>query len=134
MVPVNLPVGAVAIPVIILFLSSQPPEKQLKRNAWSVINQFDPLGTILLVASIICLLIALQWGGSQYSWSDGREIALLTVFGVLFFAWAVVQWRIGDNATIPLRILRQRTVAFSTFYIFCGSASFILLIYYLPIW
>ncbi|CAG8038715.1 unnamed protein product [Penicillium salamii] len=131
---VNLPVGAVAIPVIILFLSSQPPEKQLKRNAWSVINQFDPLGTILLVASIICLLIALQWGGSQYPWSDGREIALLTVFGVLFFAWAVVQWRVGDNATIPLRILRQRTVAFSTFYIFCGSASFILLIYYLPIW
>ncbi|CAG8384761.1 unnamed protein product [Penicillium salamii] len=131
---VNLPVGAVAIPVIILFLSSQPPEKQLKRNAWCVINQFDPLGTILLVASIICLLIALQWGGSQYPWSDGREIALLTVFGVLFFAWAAVQWRVGDNATIPLRILRQRTVAFSTFYIFCGSASFILLIYYLPIW
>ncbi|CAG8037654.1 unnamed protein product [Penicillium salamii] len=131
---VNLPVGAVAIPVIILFLSSQPPEKQLKRNAWCVINQFDPLGTILLVASIICLLIALQWGGSQYPWSDGREIALLTVFGVLFFAWAVVQWRVGDNATVPLRILRQRTVAFSTFYIFCGSASFILLIYYLPIW
>jgi hypothetical protein len=99
-----------------------------------VLNQFDPIGTILFIAGIICLLIALQWGGRQYPWSDGREIALFTVFGVLIIAWAVVQWRAGDNATILLHVLRDRTVAFSTFYIFFGSASFILLIYYLPIW
>ncbi|KAI9040793.1 MDR family MFS transporter [Aspergillus affinis] len=132
---INLPIGAIAIPFILFCLPSQPPEKQLKQESWSVVlGQFDPVGTIFFVASIICLLIALQWGGSQEPWSDGREIALLTVFGVLIIAWAVAQWRGGDNATVPLRILRQRTVAFSTFYIFLASASFVLLIYYLPIW
>ncbi|KAJ6009432.1 hypothetical protein N7522_004448 [Penicillium canescens] len=132
---INLPIGAIAIPFILFCLPSQPPEKQLKQESWSVVlGQFDPVGTIFFVAGIICLLIALQWGGSQEPWSDGREIALLTVFGVLIIAWAVAQWRGGDNATVPLRILRQRTVAFSTFYIFLASASFVLLIYYLPIW
>lgn len=107
----------------------------MKREGWaSQLGQFDPVGTVLFIAGIICLLIALQWGGSQYPWSDGREIALLTVFGTLIIVWAISQWMGGDNATVPLRILRQRTVACSTFYIFFGSASFVLLIYYLPIW
>ncbi|BCS17174.1 MDR family MFS transporter [Aspergillus puulaauensis] len=132
---INLPIGAISIPFIVRFLPSPPQEQQLKREGWaSQLCQFDPVGTVLFVAGIVCLLIALQWGGSQYHWSDGREITLLTVFGVLIIAWAISQWIAGDNATIPLRILRQRTVACSTFYIFFGSASFVLLIYYLPIW
>lgn len=134
MFPVNLPIGALALPFIIVFLPSDCPQMQPKQKGWAILRHFDPVGTILFVASIICFLIALQWGGSQYQWSDGRMIALLTVFSVLLIAWVVVQWRGGDHATIPLRILRQRTVACSTFYIFLGSASFILLIYYLPIW
>ncbi|KAF9887398.1 hypothetical protein FE257_010253 [Aspergillus nanangensis] len=131
---INLPVGAAAIPLLILFLPSQKSTSQPQQKLWTTLVQFDPIGTVLFIASIICLLIALQWGGSQYPWSDGRIIALLTVFGILFIAWAIVQWREGDNATVPLRILRQRSVAFSTFYIFLGSSSFVLLIYYLPIW
>jgi hypothetical protein len=131
---VNLPIGAVAIPFIVFFLSPQQPEKKLKQESWAMLSQFDLVGTIFFVVGVVCLLIALQWGGSQYPWSDGREIALLTVFGVLIIAWVVVQSRGGDNATVPLHIVRQRTVACSTFYIFFGSASFVLLIYYLPIW
>ncbi|KAE8140854.1 putative efflux pump antibiotic resistance protein [Aspergillus pseudotamarii] len=130
---INLPIGAIAIPCIVLFLS-QKPEARLKPKGWATLSQFDPVGTICFVASIICLLIALQWGGTQYSWRDGRIIALLTVFGALMIIWVITQWRGGDNATVPLRVLRQRTVACSTFYIFFASASFVLLIYYLPIW
>ncbi|KAE8407334.1 putative efflux pump antibiotic resistance protein [Aspergillus pseudonomiae] len=131
---INLPIGAITIPFIILFLSSQKPQNRPKLEGWATLSQFDPVGTIFFVACIICLLMALQWGGTQYPWSDGRMIALLTVFGALIIAWVVAQWRAGDNATVPLRLLRQRTVVCSTFYIFFASASFVLLIYYLPIW
>lgn len=61
-------------------------------------------------------------------------IALLTVFGVSSVAWVFSQWKMGDDATVPLRIARQRSVAFSTFYIFAASAAFVIPIYYLPIW
>ncbi|CAJ0553020.1 Ff.00g115320.m01.CDS01 [Fusarium sp. VM40] len=131
---INLPIGAVAIVFIILFLKS-PPALGVKSEGWmDTVLQFDPIGSVFFIASIICLLLALQWGGSTYSWSDGREIALLTLFGLLIISWTITQWKMGDNATVPLRIARQRTVAFSTFYIFFASASFVLNIYYLPIW
>lgn len=119
-----------AVVLIIFFLSSSSSKQQRK----SGLQQFDPVGSLLFIGAVISLLLALQWGGSQYAWSDGREIALLTVFGVLIVAWTISQWLGGENATVPMRILRQRTVAFATFYIFAGSASFVLLIYYLPIW
>ncbi|RJE18500.1 MFS toxin efflux pump [Aspergillus sclerotialis] len=132
---VNLPIGGIAVPLIVLFLKSPPREQKRKQESWvSLLSQFDPVGSILFIAGIICLLIALQWGGTQYPWSDGREIALLMLFGVLIIAWGISQWMGGDNATVPLRILRLRTVACSTSYIFLASASFVLLIYYLPIW
>ncbi|EAU32257.1 predicted protein [Aspergillus terreus NIH2624] len=132
---INLPIGAIAVPCIILFLPSPPRSERLKQGSWmAAFRQFDPVGTILFVPAIICLLIALQWGGSRYPWSDGRQIALLTVFGVLLIAWVVSQWWGGENATLPLRIVSERTVACSTLYIFLGSASFVLLVYFLPIW
>lgn len=116
-------------------MSSPPREQQLKRGGWTFqLGQFDPAGTILFVAAIICLLIALQWGGSRYPWSNYRQITLLTVFGTLIIAWVLSQWMGGETATVPLRIFKERTVAFSTFYIFLGSASFVMLVYYLPIW
>lgn len=132
--PVNLPVGAVAIPFIIFFLRSSSDRTDLSPNWKSILLQFDPIGTVLFVAGIICLLIGLQWGGSEYSWSNAREITLMTLFGVLMIAWGITQHKMSENATVPLRIARQRTVAFSTFYIFFGSACFVLVIYYLPIW
>lgn len=132
---VNLPIGAIAIPCIIFFLSSSRQQQTLKRDSWSsVIKQFDPIGTVFFIVSIMCLLIALQWGGSKYAWSDSRVIALITVFGILILAWGSTQWKMGENATVPLRIARQRTVAFATFYILLGSAAFVIPIYYLPIW
>ncbi|KAL3952424.1 hypothetical protein ACCO45_012367 [Purpureocillium lilacinum] len=131
---INLPVGAVAIPFIIFFLRSSSDRTDPSPNWKSILLQFDPIGTVLFVAGIICLLIGLQWGGSEYSWSNAREITLMTLFGVLMIAWGITQHKMGENATVPLRIARQRTVAFSTFYIFFGSACFVLVIYYLPIW
>ncbi|KAF7590928.1 hypothetical protein BBP40_002234 [Aspergillus hancockii] len=75
-----------------------------------------------------------------YSSFSGEEvgtlgkIALLTVFGVLIITWGISQWMAWENAAVPLHMLRQRTVASATFYIFFKSRSFVLPIYYLPIW
>ena len=131
---INLPFGAVTTAFIIIFYAD-PKRPQVTNLGWKErIKEFDILGTAIFLPGIICLLLALQWGGSKYPWSDGRIIALFVVFGVLAIAFAGVQiWR-QENATVPPRVLKQRTVAASTWFGICLGGSFFIMIYYLPIW
>ena len=96
--------------------------------------QFDPLGTVLFIPCIICLLLALQLGGSQYAWSAGRVIALFVVFAILLVTFVVVEILVGSRATIPVRVAKQRTMASACLFTLCLSASFFIVVYYLPIW
>jgi len=118
---INLPIGAITFIGILLFLET--PEKQTAtRTVRERILQLDPVGTILFLPGIICLLIALQWGGSKYPWKNGRIIALLVVFAVLIALFVIVQIYNKENATVPPRIISQRSMAFGSWYIFSVSS------------
>lgn len=123
--------------VVQLFLprnENKEPDK-FKNQSWvQIANQFDPIGTLILIPSIICLLLALQWGGQQYSWSSGRVVALLVVFAVSIIGWTLLQYFEGENATIPWQVATQRSVASAALYIGFGSAAFMIMVYYLPTW
>ncbi|GAM36737.1 hypothetical protein TCE0_018r06063 [Talaromyces pinophilus] len=131
---INLPIGGITAIAIFFFYKAPSPQPQPKRTWIESIARFDPLGTMLFMPSIICLLIALQWGGTIYSWSNGRIIALFVVFGVLLLAFIAVQFRVGDNAIIPIRIARQRSIACGALYALCVGASFFTMVYYIPLW
>lgn len=77
----------------------------------------DALGALTLIAAVTCLLLALQWGGQTLPWNSSRVIGLFVGFGVLTIVFGLSQWRLGNKATIPLRILRQRSVIMGCFYI-----------------
>ena len=131
----NLPLGAIVIGGLIPFfrspqasarLASLPPKEKFKR--------MDPPGTVILVAAITCLLLALQWGGQKYSWQNARIITLLVLFGVLFMGYVAWQAYLGPVATIPKNIIGQRSMAFACFYSFMqGGVNFVIL-YYVPLW
>lgn len=131
---INLPIGAVTIGAIAFFLKP-PKQKFSKEKGWkNRIDQMDPYGTAVFMPGIVCLLLALQWGGTRYAWGSARIIALFVVFGVLITAFIVIQFIKGDKATIPPRIIKKRSVAFGAFFIFCVGSSFFIIIFYLPIW
>ncbi|KAF2725269.1 MFS general substrate transporter [Polychaeton citri CBS 116435] len=130
---INLPIGAVAAAAIIFMLKPMPPrnpDKPLKEQFLSL----DPVGTILLIPCIVCLLLALQWGGSTYAWSDGRVVALLVVFGVLAIAWVLVQVFMQSTATVKASVIRNRSIIAAFWFIFCLAAAMMVVIYYVPIW
>ena len=77
---------------------------------------------------IIYLLLALQWGGTTYAWGDGRIIALFVVFSVQLLAFITVQTWVGDNATVPLRIVKQRSIASGSFFSMCVGAAFFIMV------
>ncbi|KAK1981089.1 major facilitator superfamily transporter [Colletotrichum cereale] len=131
---INLPVGGAAF--LFLFFMLKAPKRQMQEPAtlYQHFKRLDPLGTLFFLPSIVSLLLALEWGGSEYEWSDGRIIALFVVFGVGFIAFAAVQVLMPQTATVPLRIIKQRTMLAGAFFMLFLAGSMMLAVYYLPIW
>ncbi|KAI8964862.1 MFS general substrate transporter [Daldinia sp. FL1419] len=129
---INLPIGGVAVLCLLAVkLPTRPPEPA---KLWEHFTRLDPLGTLFFVPSIVCLLLALQWGGSTYEWSSWRIILLLVLFGVLLLAFISVQVLMPNTATIPVRVIGQRSIAAAAIFMFSVAASMMMSIYYLPLW
>ncbi|KAE8312999.1 major facilitator superfamily domain-containing protein [Aspergillus transmontanensis] len=130
---INLPIGAVTI--MLLFLIWDPPKSNYEpASIGTHLKRLDPLGMFFFVPAIVSLLLALQWGGSTYSWSNSRVIALFVLFGVLILLFAAVQILRPETATIPARVITQRSMFCAALYTLFISSSMILMVYFLPIW
>lgn len=97
---INLPVGAVALLVMILFLPLKPVKGDLKQCVLSLflpsvhtdepaalhrkLKQIDYLGAALSLGGTAMILLPLVWGGTSFAWVSG------TVLGCLFGGIAVL--------------------------------------------
>jgi MFS family permease len=130
---INLPIGAVTVLSIILFFKSPKVQKSAAIGFFERAKQFDIFGCFIFVPAIICLLLALQWGGSKYPWSNGRIIGLLVTFGVLIIIFIGIQKLMQDNATVPPRIIKNRSIWAGILFSTMLGASFFLFIFYVSI-
>ncbi|OBT61197.1 hypothetical protein VE03_08683 [Pseudogymnoascus sp. 23342-1-I1] len=131
----NLPIGAVAIivAIFILHIPNQKLEKQA--SGWLArLEQLDPIGNIIFLPGVVCLILALQWGGAQYSWNNSRIIVLLILCGILCLAFIGVQIWKNESAMVPPRLVKQRSIGASMWYSFFNGAGMMVMMYYLPIW
>lgn len=129
---INLPIGAVTF-FFILFFFKNPKSLKTAKGWKEQIAELDLLGSAIFLPAVISLLLALQWGGTRYPWSNGRIIALFVVFGVLIIAFAGVQWWGQDRATVPPRLIKNRNVWGSAWYALAIGAAYFVLVYYVSI-
>ncbi|PVH79217.1 MFS general substrate transporter [Cadophora sp. DSE1049] len=129
---INLPVGGL-VAVIILFVLESRPSKN-KDTVRQQIRKLDPLGTTVFLPGIVCLLLALQWGGSEYDWKNARIIVLFILAGILLGLFILIQFKSGDNATVPIRIVNQRSILSGMYFQSVTPGSMMVIIYFLPIW
>lgn len=115
------------VPIWFLLKTTSP--KQPGVTIWKQLAQLDLLGNLFLLPSIICLLLGLQWGGSSYKWSDGRIIALFTLFGLFFVGFILVQVFVQATATIPARMIKNRSIIGGLWFIITLASSMMLLIF-----
>nr|WAU16872.1 BTG12 [Cercospora sp. JNU001] len=130
---INLPIGGAALAAIFFLVKPTPiksKETSLRRQALLL----DPAGTVFSVASLTCLIIAFQWGGTTYAWSDGRIIALLVVFGVLWIAFVLVQVFFQKTSSIPARIIKNRDVLAAIWFAFSHGCGLFTMILYIPMY
>ena len=120
--------------MIAVFFKSPAREKEAAVGFKERVKQFDPIGTVVFIPAVVCLLLALQWGGSTYPWKSGRIIALFVVFGILTISFIGIQIWKGETATVPPRIIAQRSMVAASFFGVCLGGAFFIFIYYLPIW
>ncbi|KAF2272736.1 MFS general substrate transporter, partial [Westerdykella ornata] len=130
---INLPLGGFTIIIVSRFLHIQDKKESL---GWKKTAQhLDPIGTLLLLPTIVCLLLALEWGATKYPWNDGRIIALLVVFAILLLAFLLWQYHTRKTtATITSEIAFQRSVAFGGLSQFCVGATMLTCALYIPVW
>lgn len=129
---INLPIGAIAIAAVAVFF--QPPErKRSKLTFVEKIGQIDILGAFILISAVVCLLLALQWGGSTYPWRDAHVWGCILGFGILISIFTGYQFYLGDRATLPPRVvLRQRTIFACAFFTAFISMAVYVHIFFLP--
>ena len=98
----NVPLGIVAMVVCVRVLRLVPHVRREHRIDWA--------GAALLVSGVSALLLALSWGGKEYSWGSVQIIALFVAAAVLAAAFLVVEAR-ASEPILPLRLFRNRTFA-----------------------
>ncbi|KAK0739368.1 putative efflux pump antibiotic resistance protein [Apiosordaria backusii] len=131
---INVPLGVVTAAVIAFFVHTpvHPSYRQ-----WTIKQKiaYTRLPEILvLVAALVCLVLALQWGGAVYPWSDGRVVATLTIFAVLTTAFVAVHIFLPGYRTVPTEILRSRSMWFSALFAATSSGAMFVAVTYLPLY
>ncbi|KAF3762099.1 MFS general substrate transporter [Cryphonectria parasitica EP155] len=130
---INLPIGGV-IMVLLFFFLHLPDHPGSNVPFKERIRQVNALGFVCLVPGIICLCLVLQWGGTTYSWGDGRIIGLFVVAFLLLIGFILVQVWLPDQAIMPPRVFVQRSIAAGFWSSLCCGAHQTIFLYYLPIW
>jgi MFS family permease len=98
-----------------------------------VLKKIDWIGFGISVPMTLTLVLALQWGGTVHAWSNWRIILLLVLAGVLTAFFIFWERRAEENSMIPLKMLKQRSVALASIITFCNFAHLSVVAYYVSI-
>lgn len=96
--------------------------------------KLDLIGNAILIPAVICLLLALQWGGSKYPWKSATVIGLFVGFAGLTILFIASQLWLGEKGTLPPRLFKNRNIVFAMAFAFFFGAGFFAIIYYLAIY
>ena len=130
----SLPIGALSILVIVIFLHIKRENNPEGLTIPQRILKLDLIGASILVPAVVCLLLALQWGGSTYAWNSSKIIGLFVGFAILALIFIASQLKLGDKGTLPPRLFRNRNVCLALAFAFVFGSGFFTLIFYLAIY
>ena len=129
---INLPVGGLAAAIIFVFFTAPKAAKPQPATFKEKMLQLDIAGSFIFMGAIVCLLLALQWGGVAKPWNDPDVIGTLVGFFLILILFGINEYWMDDRALLVRRLIKQKTVALMSIYVMVNCAPFFVLLYYLP--
>ncbi|KAF5973635.1 major facilitator superfamily transporter [Fusarium bulbicola] len=131
---INLPIGGLAILVILFTFKTPAGVKVVDATLKEKLLQMDFIGTALVVGVSLSLLLALQYGGVTHAWNSSVVIGLLVGFVLMIIALILVEFWLGEREMLTPRLICQRTVWVNAVWSFFFAGFYFITLYYLPIY
>ncbi|MCE5202734.1 MAG: MFS transporter, partial [Actinomycetia bacterium] len=119
---INVPFGILAL--IALAIVMPRPESNQRHS-------IDYLGAVTLAGGVAPLLLALNWGGSQYAWGSPTIIALLVLSAAMLalFVWRELH---TSEPILDVRLFKDRSFTASMVVLFFSGVGMFGSIMFLP--
>ena len=121
---INLPFGLAALAII----GSRFPNLHRPNVKVSI----DFTGVAVLSAMLVCLLLALAWGGDLYEWESTEIVSLLSAAGALFVLFLIVEL-MAKEPIIPLHLFKNRIFAVGSALTFVSGISLMGVLTFMPL-
>ncbi|CAG7962773.1 unnamed protein product [Penicillium salamii] len=132
---INLPILVIAL-LLTVFIHIPDHATKVSRESAVQTNfhMLDLVGFVLFAPASIQLLLALDYGGSQYSWDSAIVVGLFCGAGGAFIIFLLWEYHKGDSAMIPLSMVSKPIVWSSCLMLMSLFGMTISESYYLPIY
>lgn len=114
---VNLPIGIVALAIVLRFLHLPKFHSDHK-------VRIDWFGAAFVIMALVPLLLVAE-NGREWGWDSPAAIWSYVVGGVGVVAFILTEWRMRDDAIIPLKLFKSRVFSMATVIgVFVGFGMF----------
>jgi len=103
---INVPLAIIAFIIILIFVKIPTNDDNMRKR----LLRIDYAGTVVLIFCVICLLLALEWGGVDYEWSSWQIILLFSLFAVFFVIFVIIELKFAKEPIIPPEIFKVRNI------------------------
>ncbi|CAI7663334.1 unnamed protein product [Penicillium palitans] len=132
---INLPLGVIIGGFLLFQTIPEPkPKDPPLQILSSVIKSLDLPGFMLICPAVVMFLLGLQFGGNEYAWDSSVVIGLLVGGGATFVVFLIWEWRQGDNAMVPLAMLKHRVIWSAAMTMFFSLSSVLVADFYIAIY
>lgn len=123
-------------PIYFFLLPSYQPQPHV--SVLVKLMSLDWAGVVLSAALYTAFAMVFTFGGSIWSWDDGRIIALFVVCGILLVAFIIQQlfsvMTTKERRIFPCQFVRDRTLVLLFICSACLGGALFVTIYYIPLY
>ncbi|KAK9473641.1 major facilitator superfamily domain-containing protein [Dipodascopsis tothii] len=114
----------ILLSIAAIYFNLNLPKKHVA-DSGDKLKRIDFLGSLTMVCGLVLFLFAVSIGGSYQPWLSFSVIAPLVISFFFIGAFVYVELYVAAEPVIPLRLLKNRTVAGSSF-----TSWFLVMVYY----